>query len=112
MTKTLTRIAATALVATLIPLPAFAQQMDHSSHANHQMHAMDASADDVAGAEETLKAYRPALEARDAQAMRALFAEDSALFENGNAAGSFTKYMDHHQGHHLDLTLSFTFTDP
>ena len=46
MTKTLTRIAATALVATLIPLPAFAQQMDHSSHANHQMHAMDASAED------------------------------------------------------------------
>ena len=87
MTKTLTRIAATAFVAALIPLPAFAQQMDHSSHANHQMHAMDASADDVAGAEETLKAYRTALEARDAQAMRALFAEDSAIFENGKAEG-------------------------
>ena len=37
-----------------IVLPTFAQQMDHSSHANHQMHAMDASAEDVAGAEETL----------------------------------------------------------
>ncbi|MEC8773215.1 MAG: nuclear transport factor 2 family protein [Pseudomonadota bacterium] len=112
MTKTLTRIAATALVATLIPLPAFAQQMDHSSHANHQMHAMDASADDVAGAEETLKAYRTALEARDAQAMRALFDEDSAIFENGKAEGSFANYMEHHLGPELDAIVSFTFTDP
>src|SRR3546814_18554359 len=85
--------------------------MDHSSHANHQMHAMDASADDVAGAEETLKAYRTALEARDAQAMRALFAEDSAIFENGKAEGSFANYMENHLGPELDAIGSFTFTD-
>ena len=69
-------------------------------------------ADDVAGAEETLKAYRTALEARDAQAMRALFAEDSAIFENGKAEGSFANYMEHHLGPELDAIVSFTFTDP
>src|SRR3546814_14335479 len=84
--------------------------MDHSSHANHQMHAMDASADDVAGAEETLKAYRTALEARDAQAMRALFAEDSAIFETGKAVGSFANYMAQHLGPELHESVSFTLT--
>ena len=34
-----------------------------------------------------LKAYRTALEARDADAMSALFAESSAIFENGKAEG-------------------------
>src|SRR3546814_2996427 len=57
-------------------------------------------------------AYRTALEARDAQAMRALFAEDSAIFENGKAEGSFANYMEHHLGPELDAIVSFTFTDP
>ena len=107
-----TKIVAAALCGTVLSTPAFAQQMDHSSHANHQMHAMEASADDVSGAEETLKAYRTALEARDAQAMRALFTEDSAIFENGKAEGSFANYMEHHLGPELDAIESFTFTNP
>lgn len=112
MTKTFTRIAATALALALIPAPAWAQQMDHSSHAGHQMQDIAASADDVAGAENAIKAYRTALEARDAQAMGALFAEESAIFENGKAEGSFANYMEHHLGPELDAIVSFTFSDP
>ena len=112
MTNTLTRIASTALALALIPKAAVTQQMVHSSHAGHEMQAMGASADDVAGAEKALKAYRTALEARDAQAMRALFAENSAIFENGKAEGSFANYMEHHLGPELDAIVSFTFSDP
>ena len=89
MNKAVTRIVSTALALALMPTAASAQQMDHSSHAGHPMQAMDASVDDVAGAEDVLKAYRTALEARDADAMSALFAESSAIFENGKAEGSF-----------------------
>ncbi|XAP78927.1 nuclear transport factor 2 family protein [Citromicrobium bathyomarinum] len=49
---------------------------------------------------------------RDAAGMSALFAETSAIFENGKAEGSFANYMDHHLGPELDAITSFTFTDP
>ncbi|ALH81229.1 MAG: nuclear transport factor 2 family protein [Erythrobacter sp.] len=112
MNKAVTRIVSTALALALMPTAASAQQMDHSSHAGHPMQAMDASVDDVAGAEDVLKAYRTALEARDADAMSALFAESSAIFENGKAEGSFANYMEHHLGPELHAIKSFTFSDP
>lgn len=112
MSKIFTPISSVALALTLIPAPVIAQQMDHSSHAGHQMQGMEASADDVSGAENALRAYRTALEARDAQAMRPLFAEDSAIFENGKAEGSFDNYMEHHLGPELDAIVTFTFSDP
>lgn len=112
MTNTFSRIASIALAFALMPTAASAQQMDHSSNEGHQMHAMDASADDVAGAEEALMAYRTALEARDADAMFALFAESSAIFENGKAEGSFANYMEHHLGPELHAIKSFTFSNP
>lgn len=112
MTKIFACIASAALALAVIPAPLLAQQMDHSAHAGHQMHDMEASADDVSGAEDVLTAYRSALEARDAQAMRPLFAEDSAIFENGKAEGSFANYMEHHLGPELDAIVSFTFSDP
>ncbi len=112
MTKIFSRIASIALAFALMPTAASAQQMDHLSNEGHQMHAMDASADDVAGAEEALKAYRTALEARDADAMFALFAESSAIFENGKVEGSFGNYMEHHLGPELHAIKSFTFSNP
>ena len=47
-----------------------------------------------------------------AQAMGALFAEESTIFENGKAEGSFANYMEHHLGPELDAIVSFTFSDP
>ena len=107
-------------------VPAMAQTMDHSAH-QEQTEAMEmdhsaqgmnradhmaAMNDDVAGAEAALVAYREALVARDADAMDALFADESFVYENGKAEGSFTHYMEHHLGPELDAITSFTFGDP
>lgn len=106
--------------------PALAQSMDHSAHSdptastqmdhteqgmNHAEH-MDAMNDDVAEAEAVLTSYRDALTSRDAEAMAALFAEESFVYENGKAEGSFTYYMEHHLGPELDAITSFTFGEP
>jgi len=82
-----------------------AQGMNHADH-------MAAMNDDVAGAEAALVAYREALVARDADAMDALFADESFVYENGKDEGSFTHYMEHHLGPELDAITSFTFGDP
>ena len=107
-------------------VPAMAQTMDHSAHQeqaeamemdhsaqgmNHADH-MAAMNDDVAGAEVALVAYREALMARDADAMDALFVDESFVYENGKDEGSFTHYMEHHLGPELDAITSFTFGDP
>lgn len=92
---------------------AHAQSMDHSAHA--MTTAADSSAtaaDETSGAEAVLVAYRAALTARDAKAMADLFAQDSAIFENGKAEGSFTNYMEHHLGPELAEIANFTFDDP
>lgn len=99
------------------PVAVQAQDMDHSGHganaATMEHGAMDHGAmEGVSGAEDALLAYRAALEARDAAAMTVLFAEDSAIFENGKAEGSFGEYMDHHLGPELKSMKAFTFTDP
>lgn len=112
MNKTFARLASAALALALSPVPLLAQEMDHDGHGFHQTRAPAAPMDDLAGAEEVLRAYRIALEARDSQAMSVLFAEGSAVFENGKAEGSFANYMEHHLGPELDAIESFTFSDP
>ena len=52
------------------------------------------------------------LTSRDAEAMAALFAQESFIYENGKAEGSFTHYMEHHLGPELDAITSFTFGEP
>ena len=107
-------------------VPATAQSMDHSAHsasmpqthANHAAHepsdtrSMAAVDDDVAGAKAVLAAYRSALVARDADAMSALFADESFMFENGKSEGSFADYLAHHLGPELGAIASFTFERP
>lgn len=88
-----------------IPRDHAAQGMNHSDH-------MAAMNQDVAGAKETLTAYREALTARDAEAMIALFAEDSHVFESGKNEGSFMRYLEHHLGPELGAITSFTFGEP
>jgi ketosteroid isomerase-like protein len=94
------------------PLPVAAQTMDHSAHANHAM-AQDGEAvqDMEADAKAVLVAYREAISARDADAMTALFTEESSVFESGNDEGTFAHYMEHHLGPELDAITSFTFGD-
>ena len=54
-----------------------AMEMDHSAQGMNHADRMAAMNDDVAGAEAALVAYREALMARDADAMDALFADES-----------------------------------
>jgi ketosteroid isomerase-like protein len=123
-----TNLIQSALVVALatVAAPAMAQSMDHSAHAeqpasmpvdhsgqgmNHAEH-MAAMNSDIAGAEAALTNYREALTARDADAMAALFAEESFVYENGKDEGSFTHYMEHHLGPELEAITSFTFGEP
>jgi ketosteroid isomerase-like protein len=98
-----------------ISSPAFAQTMDHSGHSmdhgDHQALDKDANTD-ASGAVASLAAYRNALVSGDADAMTALFAEESYIYENGKDEGSFAHYMEHHLGPELGSIKSFTFTDP
>ncbi|MBX7497207.1 nuclear transport factor 2 family protein [Qipengyuania sp. 6B39] len=101
--------AAAALAA--VPVAALAQHADHADHSAHDTHG-DVQDGPVQDAQETLVAYRDALVARDEAAMRALFADDSMVFENGKAEGSFAQYMEHHLGPELGEITEFTFTNP
>ena len=83
--------------------------MDHTEQGMNHAEHMAAMNDDVAGAEAILTSYRDALTSRDAEAMAALFAQESFIYENGKAEGSFTHYMEHHLGPELDAITSFTF---
>jgi len=112
-----------ALALTATTTAAMAQSTDHTEHAasmpmnqsgqamNHADH-MAAMNDDAAGAEAVLTAYRNALTARDADAMMALFTDESFVFENGKDEGSFANYMEHHLGPELDAIKSFVFGKP
>ena len=102
--RTRLSLSAVALALAAGGTPALAQSMDHSAHSEHSVstpmdhteqgmnHAehMAAMNDDVAGAEAILTSYRDALTSRDAEAMAALFAQESFIYENGKAEGSFT----------------------
>ena len=100
------------LVAIVYAAPALAQDMDHSGHHGHHAGADAHTMHEEAGPESVLVAYREALVAGDAEAMMALFAVESAVFENGKAEGSFANYMEHHLGPELDHFVSFEFTNP
>ncbi|BBC71671.1 conserved hypothetical protein [Altererythrobacter sp. B11] len=92
---------------------AHAQSPDHSAHTMATAAGGPApNAQEISGAEALLVAYRDALTARDAKAMTDLFAQDSAIFENGKAEGSFANYMEHHLGPELAEIASFTFGRP
>ena len=112
MMNTLLRVPVVALAIAAAPVPAAAQDMDHSGHGTHHSDKTGSASEDVSGAEDILEAYRAALVSRDAAGMSALFAEASAIFENGKSEGSFANYMEHHLGPELDAITSFTFTDP
>lgn len=96
------------------PLAANAQQSDHSGHSEHGAHAVTSTSAEALTerAEAVLVAYREALVARDAAAMRTLFRDNSTVFENGKAEGSFAQYMEHHLGPELGEITEFTFSDP
>ncbi len=76
-----------------------------SSHAEHD----SGSAHDMSGAGAALEAYRDALVALDLEAAGAVFAEDSLVFENGKAEGSWADYAEHHLGPELGHFHSFAF---
>ncbi|HEY9093039.1 YybH family protein [Parasphingorhabdus sp.] len=61
---------------------------------------------------DVLVAYRDAIQKLDASKMKALFSEESQIFENGKAEGTFLHYLEHHLGPELGHVKSFTFTQP
>jgi len=56
-----------------------------------------------------LEAYRDALVAKDLVAAGTAFAENSLIFENGKAEGSWAHYAEHHLGPELGHFQSFSF---
>ena len=62
--------------------------------------------------ENVLTAYRNAIQKLDASKMKPLFSEESQIFENGKAEGTFLHYLEHHLGPELGHLKSFTFTEP
>ena len=62
--------------------------------------------------ENVLTAYRDAIQRLDASKMKPLFSEESQIFENGKAEGTFLHYLEHHLGPELGHLKSFTFTEP
>jgi ketosteroid isomerase-like protein len=87
--------------------PVWAQP--HESHAQHD--AQLAEHQHGATAADALAGYRSALTQRDAEAMMALFAENSLVVENGKVEGTFAEYMEHHLGPELDAITRFEFSD-
>ena len=95
--------AASFVPALLAGIPAHAQEHDHGQAAVEQQHGSAPSG--------ILEAYRIALMQGDADAMTALFAQDSLVVENGKVEGTFADYMEHHLGPELDAIKSFEFFD-
>ena len=61
--------------------------------------------------ENTLAAYRSALESLDDTNMPRLFTQDALVFENGKAEGSFGNYLANHLSPELREFESFTFSN-
>lgn len=55
--------------------------------------------------------YRGAIERLDARGTERLFADDSAVFENGGVEGNYANYLAHHLGPELGHFRSFRFSD-
>lgn len=90
------------------------------SHGDHvigseavESHASHASANEgevlAAEAADALTIYRDALVALDLEAAGSVFAEDSLVFENGKAEGSWADYAEHHLGPELGHFHTFAF---
>lgn len=58
-----------------------------------------------------LKAYKTALEQRDAAPAAKLFTPDSQVFESGGVEGTFADYLAHHIGPELGDFKEFSFRD-
>lgn len=61
--------------------------------------------------ERVLSDYRGAIERLDARGTERLFAQNSAVFENGGVEGTYANYLAHHLGPELGHFRSFRFTD-
>ena len=61
MMNTLLRVRVVALAIAAAPVPAGAQDMDHSGHGTHHSDKTGSASEDVSGAEDILEAYRAAL---------------------------------------------------
>jgi ketosteroid isomerase-like protein len=70
-----------------------------------------ASEADVKAVKAVLSAYKSAVESLDASGAVQLFAEDSAVFENGTAEGTFSHYLGHHLGPELREVRAFRYSD-
>ncbi len=66
---------------------------------------------DRAAVEEVLRQYRTAIERLDATGTERLFIEDSQVFENGGAEGTYANYLGHHLGPELGHFTAFRFTN-
>ncbi|MFZ1741978.1 MAG: nuclear transport factor 2 family protein [Pontixanthobacter sp.] len=75
-------------------------------------HDPDAKAASMMGTpENTLEAYRSAIESLDDTIMPRLFTDDALVFEKGKAEGSFGNYLAHHLSPELKEFESFTFSN-
>ncbi len=93
--------------------PAAAQDAEHYPHGTHdergKLDDAENEATKAASPDAALTTYRDALIALDLEAAGAVFAEDSLVFENGKAEGSWADYAEHHLGPELGHFHSFTF---
>jgi len=100
-----------AIGAALLSMGAIANAQDHSAHDDHVEKSEQGANEEVvyqsAGA--ALEAYRDALVAKDLAAAGAAFADNSLIFENGKAEGSWAHYAEHHLGPELGHFQSFSF---
>ncbi|MFZ5496560.1 MAG: YybH family protein [Verrucomicrobiota bacterium] len=66
---------------------------------------------DVAAVKTVLKAYKTALEKRDAAPAAKLFTADAQVLESGGVEGTFADYLAHHIGPELGEFKEFSFRD-
>lgn len=66
---------------------------------------------DRAAVEEVLRQYRTAIQRLDATGTERLFVENSQIFENGGAEGTYANYLAHHLGPELGHFTAFRFTN-
>lgn len=105
-------LACGAFVPLAAPSAVAAQQHDDSAPVAPAAHAEAPTDPETERVAAVLAAYRDALVGGDAAAMETLFRDDSMVFENGKAEGSFAQYLAHHLGPELDAIVAFTFSDP
>ena len=60
---------------------------------------------------QTMKSYKDVIQNLTTEGSFELFAEDSKVFEQGKAEGTYKNYIAHHLGPELGHFKSFTFSD-